>query len=296
MEHGMWLCLMIGNSRLHWALLERDDVMEMWDTGHLRKDDGIEGPTATSGAVQEGIPLSLMSSRVGQTVDDGVPPTGDGGNASTCYTADPRRFKVASVVPEELERWRRRCPGISPISSTDALAGVQEYPTLGVDRALAVRGAARMRGWPVLVIDCGSALTFTAADASGRLAGGAILPGVRLQLAVLGSRTAQLPSDVVLPDELPLRWAMGTSGGIQAGVMWTIVAGIHSFIKDRWKIDPDATVIFTGGDGQVLHRAVVDFWEAEGPDLVRVRNRLEFVREVIHWGIASLELGKGSDS
>ncbi|CAM9994172.1 unnamed protein product [Ectocarpus sp. 6 AP-2014] len=302
MEHGMWLCLMIGNSRLHWALLERDDVMEVWDTGHLRKDDGMEGPTATSEAVQEGIPLSLMSSRarallgVCQTVDDGVLPIGDGGNASTCYTADPRRFKVASVVPEELERWSRRCPGISPISSTDALAGVQEYPTLGVDRALAVRGAARIRGWPVLVIDCGSALTFTAADASGRLAGGAILPGVRLQLAVLGSRTAQLPSDVVLPDELPLRWAMGTSGGIQAGVMWTIVAGIHSFIKDRWKTDPDATVIFTGGDGQVLHRAVVDSWEAEGPDLVRVRNRLEFVREVIHWGMASLELGKDSDS
>ena len=48
-----------------------------------------------------------------------------------------------------------------------------------------------------------------------------------------------------------LRWAMGTSSGIQAGVMWTIVAGIQSFIKDRWKIDPTATVVFTGGDGQV---------------------------------------------
>lgn len=44
---------------------------------------------------------------------------------------------------------------------------------------------------------------------------------------------------------------MGTSGGIQAGVMWTIVAGIRSFIKDRWKIDPEATIVFTGGDGQV---------------------------------------------
>lgn len=44
---------------------------------------------------------------------------------------------------------------------------------------------------------------------------------------------------------------METAGGIQAGVMWTIVAGIHSFIKDRWKLDPSATVIFTGGDGKV---------------------------------------------
>ena len=45
---------------------------------------------------------------------------------------------------------------------------------------------------------------------------------------------------------------MGTSSGIQAGVMWTIVAGIQSFIKDRWKIDPAASVVLTGGDGQVL--------------------------------------------
>lgn len=48
-----------------------------------------------------------------------------------------------------------------------------------------------------------------------------------------------------------VRWAMSTSGAIQAGVMWTIVAGIHGFIKDRWKINPDATVVFTGGDGRV---------------------------------------------
>lgn len=44
---------------------------------------------------------------------------------------------------------------------------------------------------------------------------------------------------------------METAGGIQAGVMWTIVAGIQSFIKDRWNLNPNATVIFTGGDGQV---------------------------------------------
>ena len=62
-----------------------------------------------------------------------------------------------------------------------------------------------------MVVDCGSALTFTACNENGRLAGGAILPGVRLQLRALGTRTAQLPSDVVLPDELPPR--RGLPGG-----------------------------------------------------------------------------------
>lgn len=44
---------------------------------------------------------------------------------------------------------------------------------------------------------------------------------------------------------------MSTPDAIQSGVMWTIVEGIRSFIKDRWKIDPGATIVFTGGDGHV---------------------------------------------
>lgn len=44
---------------------------------------------------------------------------------------------------------------------------------------------------------------------------------------------------------------MSTQGGIQAGVMWTIVAGIRSFVEDRWKLEPEAIVVFTGGDGKV---------------------------------------------
>lgn len=69
-------------SRLHWAVLERDDVMEMWDTGHLQKGDGVEGPTASSEAVQEGIPLSLMSSRARALLGVGRP----GGEVQTIYT------------------------------------------------------------------------------------------------------------------------------------------------------------------------------------------------------------------
>lgn len=79
----------------------------------------------------------------GQTINDHARPTGDGNGSHGYLSADPSRFRVASVVPVEFERWRRRCPAISPISSADALDGV--YPTLGVDRALAVRGAARVR-------------------------------------------------------------------------------------------------------------------------------------------------------
>lgn len=68
-----------------------------------------------------------------------------GNSEADCLRIDSQRFKVASVVPKELDLWVRRCPGISPILSQDAIDGVEEYATLGVDRALAVRGAARVR-------------------------------------------------------------------------------------------------------------------------------------------------------
>lgn len=78
-----------------------------------------------------------------------------------------------------------------------------------------------------MVVDCGSALTFTAGDSQGKLGGGAILPGVRLQLAVLGTRTAQLPADVVLPEELPPRQAMfGVLAGLCASLCTCFVPGV----------------------------------------------------------------------
>ena len=60
------------------------------------------------------------------------------------------------------------------------------YPSLGVDRALALWGAGATWGFPCLVIDGGTALTLTGGNGDGFLVGGAILPGLRLQLQSLG--------------------------------------------------------------------------------------------------------------
>lgn len=53
-------------------------------------------------------------------------------------------------------------------------------------RALSVRGASTVYGWPVMVVDGGTALTFTRGDDTdgGCMKGGAILPGIRVQFEV----------------------------------------------------------------------------------------------------------------
>jgi type III pantothenate kinase len=47
-----------------------------------------------------------------------------------------------------------------------------------------LRGAGVLHGWPCMVVDAGTALTFTRGGTDGLLLGGAILPGLGLSLKV----------------------------------------------------------------------------------------------------------------
>lgn len=145
------------------------------------------------------------------------------------------------------------------------------YPTLGLDRALALWAAGIHYGWPCLVIDAGTALTLTGADKVGSLVGGAILPGLGLQAQALSEHTAQLPNIAWDPGSpLPPRWATDTPAAIRSGIVYTVLAGVRSFIAD-WRQDfPESAVIWTGGDGAWLHQALGSrdpqlIWD---PDLV----------------------------
>ncbi len=72
--------------------------------------------------------------------------------------------------------------------------GYRRPSQLGTDRLAAALGAqARHPGKNLIIVDCGTATTVTAVGASGRLFGGAIIPGVALWAEALARRTAQLP-------------------------------------------------------------------------------------------------------
>ncbi|GKY98354.1 hypothetical protein MPSEU_000793000 [Mayamaea pseudoterrestris] len=74
------------------------------------------------------------------------------------------------------------------------------YDTLGLDRMAATRAAAELHGTPTLVIDGGTALTYTALDRKGAFWGGGILPGVNMRFVALHEQTGQLP--LISPEEL----------------------------------------------------------------------------------------------
>ena len=67
------------------------------------------------------------------------------------------------------------------------------YDGMGIDRLAALRAAGDFKGFPALVFDGGTALTYTAADKNGKILGGGIGPGVQATLNCLSDYTCALP-------------------------------------------------------------------------------------------------------
>lgn len=156
---------------------------------------------------------------------------------------------------------------------------------MGIDRALALWGAGMSWGFPVLVIDAGTALTFTAADGGKNLVGGAILPGVGLQFASLGQQTGQLPQvEMEAIKSLPPRFALNTTEAIQSGVIYTLIAGMRDFTEEWLSLFPDGKVAIKGGDRILL----LNYLQALYPDLAA---RLIVEPNLIFWGMQTIVAG-----
>lgn len=237
---------MIGNSRLHWAWFIGTTLQQAWDTNPLPANT-VERLVRcwTSGILPKEIFPPVLISQFSDTLSSSSLP-----------------LYLASVVPAQTPLWEAY-PETKVITLADIpLYGL--YPTLGIDRALALLGAGEMLGYPILVIDAGTALTFTGMDAEHQLIGGAILPGLGLQLQFLAKSTAALPS-VSLPTQLPSRWAKQTSEAIESGVVYTVLAGIRGFIEDWQSQFPGSSIAITGGDAQVL----LTYFKAQLPEIAR---------------------------
>ncbi|MGJ5630321.1 pantothenate kinase [Nostoc sp. CALU 1950] len=264
----IWLALEIGNSRLHWALFVGETLYSAWDTDYL----------------PESVIQHLAEC---QTLDDLLekifPPSQQGESLTKTLPLCP--LLLASVVPSQTAIWQTY-PNTCVITLDQIpLTGV--YPTLGIDRALALWGAGKAWGFPMLVIDAGTALTFTAADANQCLIGGAILPGLGLQFATLGQKTGQLPLvEMHNIASLPPRFGLTTTEAIQSGVIYTLIAGIKDFIEAWWHLFPDGKIAIKGGD----HTLFLNYLQAFYPEIAA---RLIVESNLIFWGMREIVINGG---
>lgn len=263
LSDSSWLALMIGNSRLHWAWFIEEKLYLSWDTQHLPAF--VVQQLAKCQTLND-FPVEFLSPQLIRDIN------------SEEHSSRLLVLSLASVVPHQTALWQDYSNVHEITLDQVPLQGI--YPTLGIDRALALWGAGQTWGWPMLVIDAGTALTLTGADANCCLIGGAILPGLSLQFQSLSQKTANLPLIDTKDVAIPPRWALNTQDAISSGVIYTIIAGIRDFIEAWWQKFPDSYITLTGGDRALL----LTYLQAQFPNIAA---KVIPDPNLIFWGMRS---------
>jgi type III pantothenate kinase len=152
----------------------------------------------------------------------------------------------------------------------------------GVDRVLVMAAAYEQMGKACVVVDAGTAITVNVCDDNGQFLGGAIAPGVRMQLDALHDKTAQLPAVRFAAPTEP--WGKTTQQAILHGVFHGIRGMVKELVENyatelgQW---PD--LIATGGDAATLF-ADWDLVHAIAPNLILYGIALAYTEHHIKHG------------
>lgn len=154
--------------------------------------------------------------------------------------------------------WAATCTGAVSLASDYAL------DQLGVDRYLALLAArSRQRSGPMVVVDCGTAVTLDRLEADGRHSGGVIAPGLEMMRGALGRATAALPD--ISADGLREDVGGGASQGLPRDTTRAILEGTRTafcglICAGIARLDPEACaeILITGGDAEVAMAALGD--------------------------------------
>lgn len=193
---------------------------------------------------------------------------------NTGYTSDELRIKVralfdadgidasgvkgailASVVPPMTHNWEKvicRSFGVDAVvvgvDNCRHLLGLgeNEFSELGADRVADAVAAKNKFGYPVIVVDFGTATNIEVVDKDGVFRGGIIAPGVETSMRTLVTRAALLCS-VELEDP-GVSIGRNTSEAIQVGVAVGEAARIDGLVERiQEELGYPCRVVATGG-------------------------------------------------
>lgn len=116
-----------------------------------------------------------------------------------------------------------------------------------------------------IVVDFGTALTFTTVTVQGEVVGVSIAPGLKTAISALFQKTAQLPEvPLALPESV---LGKNTTQAIQNGVLRGYIGLVRHMVAEiREEVGGHFKVIATGGLSSILHPLADDF-DVIDPDL-----------------------------
>lgn len=118
----------------------------------------------------------------------------------------------------------------------------------------------------IIIVDLGSATTFEVISAEGAFLGGAIIPGLQMQMRALSEYTANLPPVRILKPQQTL--GQSTTTNIQSGLYFGHKGAIHEIIRSisEKMFSEEPVIIGTGGFAHLFEEEKI--FAAICPDLV----------------------------
>jgi type III pantothenate kinase len=122
---------------------------------------------------------------------------------------------------------------------------------IGTDLMCNVMAAYTRFGGPVIVVDFGTALTFTTVSQSGEVLGVSIVPGLQTAIKALFMNTSKLPEvELQLPDSV---LGKNTIHAIQSGVLYGYTGLIKGMLEAiQVETGLTFTIVATGGLSSIL--------------------------------------------
>lgn len=173
---------------------------------------------------------------------------------------DIKGIIISSVVPSLNYTIEHMCSyyiGIKPIVvSSDIVTGLDiKYDNpkdLGADRIANAVAAYNLYGGPCMIVDIGTATTFSVVSDKGEFLGGAIAPGIKSSVNALVSSAAKLPLiELVKPNKII---GTNTIENMQSGAVYGFMGLVEKLIdklKEEANYD-NLKVIATGGLMEVI--------------------------------------------
>jgi type III pantothenate kinase len=173
--------------------------------------------------------------------------------------ADVTGVAVACVVPQLVETLRRVSAEYLHLDPVEIGPGIRtgmrilydDPREVGADRIANAIAAYERFGGPAIVVDLGTATTFTVVSAGGDFLGGAIAVGIGTSVDALVAHAAQLRKiELVQPPHIIAR---NTVAAMQSGVIYGFAGLVDGLIERmRRELGGRATVVATGGFAELI--------------------------------------------
>ncbi len=189
----------------------------------------------------------------------------------------PQRVIVASVAGGDYDKsvvtWVKRRWKVQPEflrASTEQLGvsnAYQQPERLGADRWACLLAAHARYQTPLVIVDCGTAITIDALTAQGRHLGGLIAPGIDLMSSALTHTAPGIELSQVEDGDIALLGA-STDVAVAGGTLYAAVALIDRALLDlRAELGRATQALITGGDAERI-RPLLSTQPRHLPELV----------------------------